>query len=295
MRKVLSEPLVHFLLLGALLFAGYEWMNRGQPEPGRIVVAQGQIDSLKASFTRVWQRPPTPSELDGLIQDHIREEVLAREAKALGLDLDDTVIRRRLRQKMEFIAHDLATLEEPTEADLREFLAKHEERFRIEPRLTVRQIYLNPSQRGDALERDAERLLAELNRPGAKVDFRSLGDATMLNPELVDVPAGEVSRQFGEEFAQYVESLPVGLWKGPVSSGYGMHLVIVETRTPGRTPELAEIREEIVREWAEARRREQNEQFYQELRKQYAVTIESTSPVAQEITGDAGFAMRDPR
>lgn len=275
MHKVLKEPLVHFLFVGALLFAGYEWMNRGQPEPGRIVVAQGRIDSLKASFTRVWQRPPTTSELDGLIQDHIREEVFAREAKTLGLDLDDTVIRRRLRQKMEFIAHDLALQVEPTEVELRDFLAKHPERFRIEPRLTIRQIYLNPRQRGDALARDAEQLLAELNRPGAKVDIMSLGDATMLNPELADVPVGEVSRQFGEEFARQVAHLPVGRWQGPVSSSYGSHLVYVENRTPGIMPKLPEIRQAVAHELAEARRREQNEQFYQELLKQYVVTVEA--------------------
>ena len=275
MRKVMKEPLVHFLLLGALLFAGYAWMNRGQPEPERIVVTQGKIDSLMASFGRVWQRPPTPSELDGLIQDHIREEVLSREAKALGLDLDDTVIRRRLRQKMEFVSHDLTMLAEPTEAELVEFLAKHPERFRIEPRVTIRQIYLNQGQRGDGRQHDAESLLTELNRPGTKVDFRTLGDATMLNPELTDVPVGEVSRVFGEEFSRQVEQLPIGRWQGPVSSGYGLHLVLVENRTPGKSPELAEVREEVAREWAEARRRDQNEQFYQELRKQYVVTVEA--------------------
>jgi hypothetical protein len=171
-RKLLREPLLHFLVLGALFFAGYEWMNHGEPEPGRIVVTQGRIDNLKASFSRVCQQPPTPSETDGLIRDYIREEVLAREAKTLGLDLDDTVIRRRLRQKMEFIATDLALPVEPTEAELEGFLATHPDLFRVEPRFTVRQIYLNPGQRGDALQRDIVRLLAELNRPGAKADFR---------------------------------------------------------------------------------------------------------------------------
>jgi hypothetical protein len=276
-RKLLKEPLVHFLVAGALLFAAYAWVNGGDPEPGRIVVTQGKIENLRASFGRVWQRPPTSSEMDGLIRDAIREEVLAREAVALGLDLDDTIIRRRLRQKMEFIANDLAAPAEPTEAELEEFLAKHPDLFRIEPRWTFRQVYLNAEQRGDALQRDAARLLEALNQPGATADFRALGDATMLNPELADVPAGEAARQFGEEFTRQLEQLPTGRWHGPVISGYGAHLVLVEDRTPGRLPELAEVRDEVAREWTDARRREGNEQFYQELLKRYAVTIEGAS------------------
>lgn len=275
MRKLLKEPLLHFIVLGALLFGVYAWMNRGvQPQAGQIVVMQGQIKNLRVSFNRIWQRPPTPSEMDGLIRDFIREEVLAREAMKLGLDRDDIVIRRRLRQKMEFIANDLAAPADPTEAELEAFLAKHPERFRIKPRLTVRQVYLNPRQRGDAMQRDAGRLLVELNRPGKTADFRMLGDATLLNSELVDVPASEVDRQFGKEFAQRVENVPTGRWEGPVASDYGEHLVFVAQRTPGRMPALAEVREEVAREWTDAKRHESNEQFYQALLKRYTVTIE---------------------
>ncbi|WP_372521851.1 peptidyl-prolyl cis-trans isomerase [Sulfuricaulis sp.] len=278
MRKLLKEPLLHFLVLGALLFAGYEVMNRrGEPEAGRIVVTQGQIDNLRASFSRVWQHPPTPSEMDGLIQDYIREEVLAREAMTLGLDRDDTVIRRRLRQKMEFIANDLSAPVEPGETELEAFLAKHLDLFLVEPRFTFRQVYLNAGQRGDVLQRDATRLLAELNQPGAKADYQTLGDATMLNPELTDVPAGEITRQFGEKFTRQLEQLPTGRWHGPVISGYGAHLVLVEDRTPGRMPKLAEVREQVAREWADACRREDNEKFYQKLLKHYSVTIEGAS------------------
>jgi hypothetical protein len=284
MRELLKEPLVHFLVLGVLFFAGYELMSRREePEAGRIVVTQGKIENLQASFSRVWQRQPTPSEMDGLIQDYIREEVLAREAMTLGLDRDDTVIRRRLRQKMEFIANDLAAPVEPTEAVLEEFLAKHPDLFRVEPRFSFRQVYLSAKQRGGWLQRDAAQLLAELNQPGATADFRTLGDATMLNPELADVPGSEVTRQFGEEFTRQLEELPTGRWHGPVISGYGVHLVFVEKQTPGRMPELADVREQVTREWADTRRREDNERFYQELLRRYAVTIEGESSGAHGV------------
>jgi len=275
MRTILREPLLHFAVLGALLFAVYGLVDRDAPTADdRILVTRGQIESLRLSYSRVWQRPPTPAELDGLIREHVREEVLAREAAALGLDLDDVVIRRRLRQKMEFIASDLAVLGDPTDAELGEFLAAHPDRFRIESRTTLRLVYLDPERRGDALARDAERLLAELDRPDAAADFRTLGDPTLLDSELVDVPSSEVVARFGAAFAREVEALPVGRWQGPVRSGYGEHLVLVEGRTPGRAPALAEVRDRVASAWADARRREENERFYHELLKHYTVTIE---------------------
>jgi PPIC-type PPIASE domain len=272
--KFIREPLVHFLLLGVAIFVIYGLVSDGSgSKPGYIVVTQGKIEHLRASFTRVWQRPPSPDELDGLIQDYVREEVLAREAVALGLDRDDTVIRR-LRQKMEFIANDLAAQAEPSDEELREYLAQHPDLFRTEPRLTFRQVYLNPQRRGDAVQRDAARLLAELNRAGAQADFAAMGDSTLLSPELVDVRASEVGGMFGERFARQVSQLPPGRWQGPVLSSYGVHLVFLEARTDGRLPELQEIRQAVAREWANAHRLEANERFYQELSRRYAVTIE---------------------
>jgi len=280
MKRLLNEPLLHFLVPGALLFGGFGLLNRGdEPQAGRIVVTQGKIENLQASFSRVWQRPASPAELDGLVQDYLREEVLAREAIALGLERDDTIIRRRLRQKMEFIANDLAAAAEPSEAELAEFLAKHPDRFRIEPRFTLRQVYLSADRRGDALKQDAERLLADLNRPGMEADFQTLGDATLLSPELADVPASDVTREFGEEFARQLTQLPAGRWVGPVFSAFGAHLVRVDERKPGRMPELPEVRAQVAREWADARRREDNERFFQNLLKRYAVTIERDEPV----------------
>src|SRR5262245_2623629 len=215
MKRLLKEPLLHFLVLGALLFVGYGLINRDDdPAAGRIVVTQGRIENLRASFSRVWQRPPSPSELDGLIQDYIREEVVVREAMALGLDRNDTVIRRRLRQKMEFVADDLAVPAEPSEIELEEFLATRPDLFRHEPSFTFRQVYLNADRRGDALKQDMARLLVELNQAGAEADVSQMGDTTLLIPELTDVPASEVTRQFGEEFTRELSQALEGRWHG---------------------------------------------------------------------------------
>ncbi len=202
MKRILKEPLLHFLLLGAGLFLAYGLMSKpGSSAPGKIVVTAGQIEHLAAGFAKTWQRPPTEAELKGLIDDWVREEIATREAMALGLDKDDTVIRRRLRQKLEFVSDDIAAQTEPTDADLNAYLQAHPESFRVEPRFTFSQVYLNPDKHGEHLARDAARLLAQLKQAGGKADISALGDSLLLEQTFQAVPASEVAKQFGEEFA----------------------------------------------------------------------------------------------
>ena len=271
----LREPLVHFLLLGAALFVGFGVLNNGTSTvPANIVVTAGQIEHITISFTRTWQRPPTHQELEGLIQDYIREEVFYREATALGLDRDDTIIRRRLRQKMEFLADDLATRLEPTEDELHAYLANHSDAFRVEQRLTFSHIYFNPERRGETLERDVQRLLDELHQAGGTVDVTTLGDSFLLAQDFQDAAWDEVARVFGKQFATQVSQVQPGTWQGPVTSGYGVHLVFMHARTEGYVPPLDDVRDAVRREWTNAQRLAANEQFYQRLRARYTVTVE---------------------
>jgi hypothetical protein len=275
MKKLLREPLLHFLLLGAAIFAAYSFLsNRSSAEPGKIVVTQGQIENLAGGFARTWQRPPTDSELAGLVRDRVREEVYYREAMALGLDKDDTVIRRRLRQKMEFVSDDIAAQAEPTDAELNAYLQAHADKFPIEQRFTFRQVYLNPDKHRANLAGDTARLLAQLKQSGDKVDVSALGDTFLLEHDFTALPVSEVAKQFGEQFAAKLGGLQPGQWQGPVESGYGVHLVKVSERSEGHLPRLADVREVVRREWDNARRQEANEKFFQELLKRYVVTIE---------------------
>jgi hypothetical protein len=278
MKRLLKEPLLHFLVLGAAIFAVYHWLpKRNNSEPGNIVITQGEIEYLATVFTRSWQRPPTEEELAGLVRDRVREEVYCREAMALGLDSDDVVIRRRLRQKMEFVSDDIAAQAEPSDADLNAYLQAHPDSFRLEQRFTFRQVYLNPEKHGENLARDAAQLLAQLNQAGKKVDVSAVGDPSLLESTFKSAPASEIAGQFGEKFAAKVDELSPGRWQGPVEAGYGLHLVFVEERIKGRVPELAEVRDTLRHEWANARRLESNDKFYQGLLKRYTVTIEQPS------------------
>jgi hypothetical protein len=276
MKRILKEPLLHFLLLGAGLFVAYGMLQKpvAGGDSGKIVVTMGEVEHLAAGFAKTWQRPPSPQELAGLVRDRVKEEVYYREAIALGLDKDDTVIRRRLRQKMEFIADDIAARSEPSDAELTAYMQVHPDSFRVEPRFTFRQVYLNPSKHGEHLARDATQLLAELNQDDAKADAAQLGDSLMLEHHFVAASVGEVAREFGEVFASKLTELSTGRWQGPVESAYGIHLVCISARTEGHLPALKEVRAAVRREWDNLRRLDANDRFYQELLKRYTVTIE---------------------
>jgi hypothetical protein len=288
MKKLMREPLVCFLVLGAGLFVVHHLVSGpGGGRPSNIVVTRGQVDQLISGFAKAWQRPPTSEELAGLIRDRVREEVYCREATAMGLDKDDTIIRRRLRQKMEFVSDDVATVIAPTDADLIAYLQAHPDAFRLSGRFTFTHVYLQPAKHGEHLSRDAQDLLARLKQLGSRADVSLLGDAFLLERQFTAVPYDEVAGQFGDPFAARLTTLSPGQWQGPVESGYGVHLVWLSQRTEPRLPALAEVRDAVRREWDNARRLDANENFYRELLKRYTVTVEGVSaePVRLALGG----------
>jgi hypothetical protein len=278
----LREPLVHFLAISAMLFVVFHFWGGG-PGTNRIVITPGQIDSMAARFTRTWQRPPTDQELKGLIDDYVRGEIAAREARALGLDRDDTIIQRRLRQKLEFLAEDTFNAQPPTEAELQAWLDRHPDPFRIKPKIAFRQVYLNPDRRGESIAGDAEKMLQQLSAAGPAVDIGRLGDPLMLPQEMSLSLRSAVARLFGRRFTDTILSLEAGHWSGPLRSAYGLHLVYVRERTAARMPDLAEIRPLVEREFLAQRRKRQLEAMYERLLERYHVTM-------QEQAGQGGTA-----
>ena len=286
MKRLLREPLLHFLLLGALLFAAHGMLSQeNSGEPGRIVVTQGQIESMRLLYARTWQRAPTDAELQGLLRSHVREEVLYREGLALGLDRDDPIIRRRVGQKLEFVGASAEDVE-PGEAELQAYLDAHPAVFAVEPSFTFRHIYLDPRRREKTVAADAARMLDGLNSLESGLDASGLGDPTILPLAFDKASASRIKNTLGSQFAKALAGIAPGPWSGPVASGYGMHLVQVGERTESRIPALAEVREAVKREWQLARRVEASEKFYENLLKRYTVIIEQ--PQLAREAGDAG-------
>jgi parvulin-like peptidyl-prolyl isomerase len=280
-RVILEEPLFHFLVLGALLFVAYSFLNKdSNPTSERVVVSAGKIEHLSSLFARTWQRQPTDAEMRGLVDDFVREEVAYREGMKLGLDQDDTIIRRRIRQKIDFIADDLASKIEPTEEQLATFLKEHPEPYRVNTTVSFRQIYLDPERHAEDLDAQVANLLKTLeNDPSANA--AELGDSTLLEFQAEDRSLREVAGMFGETFAQRLASIAMGQWQGPIPSAYGVHVVCVDERTEGHLPPLDDVREIVRRDWEQKRREELIESFYQQLLKQYEIDIEWPETVSQ--------------
>ena len=275
LKKWLREPLLHFLLIGAALFVFYNLQSDDSADDSNnIVITESDIDRLITLWERKWQRLPTEAELEGLIEAQIREEVLYREALAMGLDQNDTIVRRRLAQKVEFISADLASQVEPSDADLQTYLDAHTDKFAVPARISFQQIYLNADQRGNNVEKDANRLLDELARPEASVDIMAAGDPFMFGQQHEQLTEHGVARLFGQQFAEKIFELPVGRWHGPVISGYGLHLVYVDAKSEAKTSTLDEVRDKVRDEWLAQQRRKMDQVFYSELRKRYDIKIE---------------------
>jgi len=269
LKRLLREPLVHFLAVGALLFVIYAGVSGPAPEPvNAIVVNPGQVERLAAGFQRVWRRPPTDDELRALVDDFVREEVYYREALALGLDRDDAVIRRRLRQKMEFLTDSGADLIEARPDALEAYLAAHEEDYRVPPRLALEQIYLGEAPPKERVESVLQALQTEREEDPWKIGERTLLPARMplSAPDTID-------GVFGKGFFERLQRLPVGQWAGPVESGYGVHVVRITESVPARRPALEDVHDAVLRDWKSAKARELREQLYARLRERYDVTL----------------------
>lgn len=285
MKRLIREPLLHFLLIGAVLFGAYVWRNRGAPGESKlrqVRISEADVKWLNETWAKQWQREPTQEELRGLVTEFLKEELLAREAREMGLDQDDIVVRRRLAQKVEFLVQDTSQWVEPTEADLQKFYAAHPGRFSEPARVSFTQVYFSHKQRPDAAA-DAQAALVRLRYP----QFSTLnlqpseqGDRLMLDSDFRDVGQQTVAGQFGDEFAAAVFALPAGDWHGPVQSGYGLHLVRVLSQTPAQQREFAQVRLQVLDRWREQRRQESNREYFAGLLKKYDVVMdESVKPL----------------
>lgn len=278
-QRILREPLVHFFLIGAALFVTFAVVNAPTERPLEIVVTKERAAAIEARFERTWRRPPTESELEGLIDQWVQEELLYREGLALGLDRDDPVIRRRVAQKMGFVAEALSS-DLPDDQELAAWLADNAENYREARRYTLRQVYFAPAGRGAPVDASILGARAAL-RDGA--DWRDLGDRTLLPGEVDDVSETRLGALFGSSFVDALDDAPARTWIGPVESGYGRHLVYVESRTEGRLPPLEEIRQRVEQDYLQAQASRAEREFVAALRDRYEIRVETNgSPVNGE-------------
>ena len=277
--KLLREPLVHFMFIGAVIYLLYGVFSEPVPEAGdkTIVVSAGEIAWMQSSWQKRWNRPPTAAEFDGLIQQYVKETVLYREALTMGLNQHDQVIRRRLAQKLEFLAKDLVALTPPTDDELQMYFSEHLDRYQEPVLYTFTQVFIDPDKRGDTTLAKAEAVKVTLIAEGKAIDDAgALGDDFMLQNYYPEKDQVEIQKLFGSGFTESLVELSPGQWHGPVLSGYGVHLVYVSSISEPPAPVFTEVREHVEQDWKMEKGEELNDKFYASLREQYTVVIEES-------------------
>jgi len=279
MRRLFAEPMLHFLVIGIALFAAYRWTAPVDSDGGRIVITQGVVSDLVTQHLAAKGRIPSPAELSHLVETYVRDEILYREGVKLGLDRDDLVVKRRVRQKIELIAEEDAATRAPSDADLSAYLAANRERFEQPAILTFEQVFLGQSTSGPGVVL-AVAVTHQALRNGR--DPATLGTPTLLPARMTHTAADLIARAFGDSFAAALEKITVGEWAGPIHSSFGAHYVRVSDRTPAVVPQLAAVRDQVVREWESERRQRARTDAYARMRAAYEVSIEATTPKDQK-------------
>jgi hypothetical protein len=272
-RRLRDEPLWLFLLLGLLVFV----VDRVAPERDdasdyAVTIDSSQIDRIRAVWRAQTQREPSTEEIDSLLEEHIREEILFREALRLGIDRDDVIVRRRLAQKMSFFIEDASASQKPSQKEARAFFENNLERYRLPERVSFSHVYYSRDRRGEQAAADATTVLASLAADDSS--WRSAGDPFMLLREYADRSQGDVVELFGGTFAEALFELPVGGWQGPIESAYGLHLVKILNKTEARVPEFESVEERVIDDLITENRRAANQSYYEELRRRYRVTVD---------------------
>jgi hypothetical protein len=273
----LREPLLHFLLLGIALFAIYGYLHRGRggvESSRQIALTLDDLRTMDMYFESQWHRQPTPQEFQAMVEDKVREEVLYREGLAMGLDKDDTIVKRRMAQKMQFLAEDVAMAHEPSTAELKAWFDKNTKKFALPSRYSFRHLYFSPDKRGKNAQDDAAKALEKITgQPEDSKLAASFGDQFMFQDYYGDRAPEAVAKEFGPQFAVALEKLKPGSWQGPVESGYGWHLVFVDTVIPGRIPAFEEIEPDVKTAWLGDQKTEAWRKAYAEMRAKYVVLL----------------------
>lgn len=277
LERLVREPLLQFLLVGAALFGGYRWLH---PEPGgddaerRIVVTEDDLRQMSLTWLAQGGPPPSPEQMQSLVERWVHDEVLYREALDLGLDQGDTIVKRRLVQKMAFLSDDLADLRDPTRAELEAWFAARADRFALPPRASFRQLYFSPDRRGEQARAGAEAALVALaDGSVASEQALSLADPFVLQHYYPDRTPEQIAKDFGPGFADALLQLEPGAWRGPIESGFGWHLVFVESILPARVPGFAEAEEAVEAAWMAEQRDTFERRAYEAMRARYEVVL----------------------
>ena len=272
-KKIIREPLLHFLLIGAIIFALYYIFNPVSNTIQTIVIDDELVNRVGNLFQKQWGRPPNDSEWSSLIDNEIREEVYYRQALKMNLDHNDELIRRRMNQKLDFISSDLVQMQEPTDAVLQAYYVKHKSKYLLQASYSFSHIYFNADKREHA-KADALALLPSLPATDNNLSaLTKLGDAFAFAYHTNDALAKEIDAQMGEGFAAALANLPIGKWSGPVLSGFGAHLIFINAVKPASEPDFESIKAQLLNDYRYEYQQQFNQKVYNDFKKEYNIKL----------------------
>lgn len=278
-KKLLREPLFHFLLIGASLFILYSFLNPSaeQSEGQVIIIEDSDVERLVKAYQQNWNALPDSATLTKLLEEEIKSEVFYREALQMQLDHNDEIIRRRLKQKYEFLVKDLANSQQPTDAELKAYYQQNTQRYAAPANLSFSQIYFSPDKHKNPLM-EAQKVLAQIkDKPKDAIKFKDFGDNFHLQTYFSNRDFNDVRQLFGQDFSSTLFQNPQEGWSSPITSGYGVHLVYISAIEKESIKTLEEVKEKVIADWKIAQQQLYNNQLYQNLLKKYEVKYDLKS------------------
>ena len=269
-QKILREPLLHFIVIALLFFVAYKYMNPEDSSDTVITVSEGRIALFKNSFIQQWNREPLPEELDNVIQSYILNEAYVREARSLGLDQGDTTVNLRLRQKMDYMLEDLASVKQPTEAELKGYYSNHQDDYVAPSVYNFKQIFISSDKTDQELKNSVSSIRAQIEN-----NTQPTGEVSMLPEEAKQASSIDIERKFGPAFIQHLEQAPVNHWHGPIDSAYGKHFVLVYEKQASATEPYDKVKDKVLKDWQYQQSKKFRQSFEKQLLDKYQANIES--------------------
>lgn len=275
MKKLIKEPLLHFILIGAAFFLLYSWVGETENESNTITIDESDLEEIVSKFEMQWKRMPTEEELFSIVEKRIEQEVFYQEALKMNLDHNDEIIKRRLSQKMQFLSNDISGLVKPTDEQLQEYYQNHSDKYLVDASYTLHQVYFSPDQR-ENWRADAEAAVAKMN--SVSIDEAIvMGDPISLPQTYTETSAFHISRQMGDAFLNEIAVLKTGKWQGPVNSGYGAHVVFISEKQEAIPAPFEAVREKVIDDYSFERQAEVKAAIFKEFEKKYQIEFDIQS------------------
>lgn len=277
--KWAKQPVIQFMIIGVVMFLVQTYIINADTDTTeddyKIYLTAGEVKSMEEVWTSKWQRPPTEIEMKGMVNQRVEEAILFREAKKIGLDKNDNIIRQRMAQKLEFLTNDLVKPDSVSIEEVKLYFTENTNQYTTPANITMIQLFVNPKNYGDSLDKEIATRLAKLNRMDpASPKIAELGDQFSLQTYYPDKPHLEFAKLYGSDFATRIFELETEKWVGPVNSQYGAHLVYIMNKNPALITEFNTIKELVTEDLQREKQIELNNKYINGILSRYEVVVE---------------------